>query len=352
MQDLYRTLSELLTNVSSNQRYSDPKNSERIESQIKQFANLAHELKSKEVSSKHPDASIRIYSDHLSEDANEAYRSFREGRKEYARGLIRSLSSSCVACHSRSSVGPQFGALPLADFQVELKAIEKAQFFSASRQFDRAETEYLKIVKDDAAVENSPWDWEEAVHQSLSIAVRVKKDPALASSIANTLITQKSVPFYMKEYAKVWIKSIDQWKAKPISAKTESGIFQEAKRLLVAAQKTQKYANDRSADILYLRASVALFDLLAMAPNGKHQSEALYMIGFCNESINPRNFDDLSELFYEECITSAPHTKTAQTCFQRYEQRVHFAFTGSSGTRLPTDVKQKISKLKTMATPR
>ena len=130
MQELHKTLSELLTNVSSEQRYQDLKNSGRIESQIRQFANLAHDLKSKGISSNHSDASIRIFADHLSADASEAYRSFHEGRKEYARGLIRSLTNSCVACHSRSASGPQFGELPMADFQSELKPIERARFFS------------------------------------------------------------------------------------------------------------------------------------------------------------------------------------------------------------------------------
>ena len=102
MQSLHKTLSELLINVSSDQRYFDFKNTGRIEMQIKELASLAHDLKSKGVSSTHSDASIRIYADHLNSDASEACRSFHEGRKDYSRGLIRSLIHFCVACRSSS----------------------------------------------------------------------------------------------------------------------------------------------------------------------------------------------------------------------------------------------------------
>ena len=73
------------------------------------------------------------------------------------------------------------------------------------------------------------------------------------------------------------------------------------------------------------------------------------MAGYCSESINPRSFEDLPELFYEECVSRSPHIALAETCFQRYEQRVYFAFTRSAGTRLPRYVKQKLAELRTNA---
>ena len=349
MQGLYKTLSELLTQVSSDQRYQDEKNHIQIENEIKTLASFAHDLNQKNKKNTKIDPAMRIFADHLNTDANEALQAFHEGRKDFARTLIRSLTNSCIACHSRNPSGPHFGELPLSISPSELKPIERARFYSASRQYDRSISEYLKIIDDKQNAQNSTWDWEEAIKQSLAISVRVNKDPKIAQKILKSILENESAPYYLKNDAKTWKLSVDQWQKNPAEPKSSKEALKEAKNLMALAKKTQAYPLDHSADILYLRASSLLFTFIDSTPESKDMSEVLYLVGLCNESISPREFENLPRLFYDECIQRSPHTEIAQKCFKKYEEQVYFAFTGSAGTHLPQEVKQKVEALKNSA---
>jgi hypothetical protein len=106
---------------------------------------------------------------------------------------------------------------------------------------------------------------------------------------------------------------------------------------------------DHSADILYLRASNVFYDLIQKAPAGKHISQALMMQGICNEVLSPRGFEDLHRLYYESCIRKSPHSPIAMDCYRRYEQSTILSYTGSAGTALPEEIKQKLLDLFTLS---
>lgn len=343
MKGLNQTLSQLLSNVSSDERYQNPKNRDVIESQMKELAKLTHDLKSS-------DPAITIFATHLNDDVNEAYRTFKDGHRDYARGLIRSLTQSCVACHSRNNSGVQYNDIQANNAQ-DLKTVELGNFYTATRQFDRAVEEYRKVLKMENFSAVNVSEWEDALKQSIIIAVRVKRDPKLTDEILQEALRVKGLPYFIKQYVTQWQTSVKDWKAHPKQLKTEVGLHAEAQLLITQAKKNQKYPADHSSDILFLRASSILFDLLEKAPKGKYVGEALFMQGVCQESISPRTFENLPRMFYEDCIRREPHSKIAQACYASYEEQTYLGFTGSAGTDLPESVKQKLLNLWSIAIP-
>ena len=140
------------------------------------------------------------------------------------------------------------------------------------------------------------------------------------------------------------------WKNEiPRQAITEEGLYSEALRLTAEAHRLQKYPLDRSADVIYLRASAALHHLLQVAPEGRHAGEAFLLAGLCYEVLKPLNLEELHEIYYEACIKKVPHSATAELCYHRYEESIYMGFTGSGGTDIPQDVKEKLGKLENLA---
>jgi mono/diheme cytochrome c family protein len=132
MQGLSKTLSALIVDTSSDQHYRDPKNSKTIEAELQSLSAFSHQLKEPTTASAHPDASIQIMATRLGSDIDDARLAFQGGNREYARALIRSVTNSCIACHTLNSSGPH-----LPDLKMDttgLKPIERARLFSATRQ--------------------------------------------------------------------------------------------------------------------------------------------------------------------------------------------------------------------------
>jgi len=352
MQKLSKAMSVVLTNCSSEGRFCDKDNHTQIEEQLKSLSTLAHAMKEKDFSGDKADPTLSILSGYLSEEANAAYSAFKNGKPEYARGIVRSMLGTCIACHNRSNSGQPLEKLNLEPTDAHLKPIEQAEFYAGTRQFDRAEKEFLSIIENSEVASNDPYSWEHAIRQSLTIAIRVKKDPILAKKVIDTALTQKKAAYTTREDLTQWKKSIDQWIKEPkTTVKTEKGMLSEGSRLINEAHQLQKYPMDHSADVLYLRASAAYYSLIEAAPNGKNVSDALLMEGICNEVLSPLGLEDLHRLYYEACIKKSPHSPVAMECYRRYERSTIQGYTGSAGTAVPEEIKQKLLDLFSQSMP-
>ena len=352
MQELYKTLADLLTDISSAKRFGDPANRSRIVMETEKLASLAHDLNTKGVLSPDADPTIPLVAGLLAQETKRAALEFKKGNRAYARNLLQTVPGYCIACHTRNATGPQFAQLAFEPTSKSLTALERGEFFAATRQFDRAQTEFIQVIKDPKAAAAYNFDWEKAIHQSLAIAVRVKQDSSQAKEIVQIALNMKDAPSSIKEDAKVWKTSIQEWQEEPARGSTsEEGLHSEALRLMAKARETQKYPMDRTADVLYLRASAIVHDLLQAAPQGVYAGEALLLAGISYEVLSPLKTEDLHDLYYEACIRRSPHTPTSDLCYRRYEQSIFFGYTGSAGTDVPADVREKLIGLKSMSQP-
>lgn len=353
MRELYITLAELLNDVSSDRRFNDPKNYGEIESKAKKLASLSHSLTEKKMIAPDADPTLQMLSGLFSKEADRAYQELKRGHRPYARNLLQSISGYCIACHTRNPSGPSFRELPLEPNGEVTDRFERGTFYVASRQYDRAQEEFRKVIQDRKFASARPLAWERAVHHAMNIAVRIKQSPSQALEIVNSVIETKEAPFFLKQNATQWKNSIQEWQNEPArAAQTEEGLFTEATRLASKAHDLQKYAMDRSGDIYYLRASATVHDLLRLAPNGTRTPEALLLAGVSYEVLSPLRLDDLHEFYYGACVEKAPHTPVAELCYQRYQQSIFAGYTGSGGENIPAEVKNHLMKVEEMARPK
>lgn len=356
MQELYKILAEMTTDTSSDQRFNAPENRKRIDKNTKKLVDRAHDLGNK-VLSTDEDPTVKMLSQLFHDETKRAELALKSGNRSYARGILNHVSSYCIACHTRNSSGINFSSLPLEP-RVEpmtknLSPLEKGRFYAATRQYDRALDGFQEIINDALAPIERPLEWEQAVRFGLSIAVRVKKDPAQARSLVERVIGSPHAPFFLKQDALKWKESIIQWKDELSKrALSEEGLRQEAIQLTMQAKDLQKYSRDRAADVLYLRATAVIHELLQKYPEGRYAGEALLMAGMCYEVIRPLILDELHEVYYEACIKKVPYTPTSEVCYRHFEQSVYEGFTGSGGTFLPEDLKKKLLNLENLSHPK
>ncbi|MEK6579390.1 MAG: hypothetical protein AABZ55_09210 [Bdellovibrionota bacterium] len=346
MRELETALIEITVDTSSDQKFNSPKYFSRIESASKKLASLAHDLVQKETTPPDADPSLSMFGALFASETQRAYKELKRGNRPYARSILRSVSGYCFACHTRNSTGPNFTAGAFDKAAESLNTLEKAQLWAATRQFDKALDGFESIIADSGMAKTRLLDWESSVRQGLAIAVRVKNDPERAMRIVDRVIAAPTAPYFLKEHAVQWKQSIQVWKEEhPRRPTTEEGLHAEIGRLIAQAQSMQKFPADKAADIIYLRASSVIHELLQAYPAGKHSTEAFLMAGITYEALRDLNILDLHEFYYEACIRRAPQTEISRNCFHRYEETMYEGFTGSGGTSLPDDVKAKLAEL-------
>lgn len=191
------------------------------------------------------------------------------------------------------------------------------------------------------------------MREAFTIAIRVKNDPNRPLALVTKVVALPERPMLFKEMIPIWKKSLEAWKAEtPKEPKNEEEWFAEATRLYDSARASQQYWHDRSGDVLFLRFSYAVHQLLAKYPDGKHTAEALLMAGVAYELLDDWLISPLPDRYFEACIRRAPHTETAHRCYQRIEESIYIGFTGTAGTHIPSDVKTTLRELSKLAEPR
>jgi len=350
MRDLGSVLNQLLVDISSDERFENKKNFKAIEKNAIRFASLAHGIKSKSDAPPDKDMSLQLIGSDFSAEADYAVKSLKAGHRAYARVILGSMSNYCIACHTRTGTGPQLAGIKLDPKLESLAPVAKGNYFVAIRNFDRALSEYQKVTADQENAILEPFEYERALRAGLSVAVRVKHDPDMALNLVGNVIANPKAPFFLREQAAEWKKSLTEWKAeKPFSSEDMAKVFGEASRLIANAKEVQKFPADRSADILYLRASGVVHDLLGLSPTGLMAANALYLAGLCYDVLYDYGVKDFSEFYYRSCIRTSPHTEVSKSCYRRYEESVYLGYTGSGGTYIPSDVRGRLNELELLS---
>lgn len=357
MQELNKTLTEILPEITSH-KPPTAQGLKKLERGAKKLADVSHVIHmgaAKEASVLPPEAdpSIRFISDLFERETQHAYRALKAGHVDYAKQVLRMVTGFCIACHTRNDRGPDFPQLTLSPSVAKLSPMERGDLFAATRQFDKALETYEGVVADAKVASGQSLLWSRAFRSALSIAVRVRRDPDAALAVVAKAEKLERVPMFVQPYLAPWRKTLEAWKKEgKRESSSEEQLFSEATRLHEAAREAQKYPLDHSGDLLYLRSSAVLHELLSAYPSGKHTAEALLMAGTSYELIEERSTSLLPEMYYESCVRHSPHSAIAQKCFQRFQEMILFGYTGSAGTSVPEDVQARMDELKELASPK
>ncbi len=353
MQQLSRVLSDLLPFVASPKKFGDPANSEKIERDTLELKTLAHALKTGEMPSNDP--SMKVVSQLFDDDLSRALASLKNGNRDYARRILSDTTSYCIQCHTQTNNGPEFPKLTLDLQTKDLKPLDRAEFLTATRQFEPALAAYKQALSEPDLASSDTFAYETAARQALAISVRVHKDPKEALSLVKAMSKNRALPVSFKKTAAAWQKALETWKKekpKKLAKNEDPGLHElnQAEILINSARSTDAAPLDGSQDIQYLRAASLLHDLLQRPTRTDELSaRALYLLGLSSEATRDTNFWGMHETYYEQCIRLRPHSEQSRQCFSRLKESVLMGYSGSSGTSVPPSIQNRLDSYQLLA---
>src|SRR5690606_33645910 len=175
--------SKLLPFLVSRAEFHDPKNRKDIENLIEGFdrsvARVPRHMGEKMLGE---DPMIQYSLNNLQDSSAQALRAFKEGHVEYARNVLVQSISTCFNCHSSQQFGPEntFSTAKL-DSSFRMYPTERAQYYVATRQFDRAIEVLENVLRNPTPFYDQPHEQSLALKKYLALMVRVRKDPTRAA---------------------------------------------------------------------------------------------------------------------------------------------------------------------------
>lgn len=297
----------------SESAFMDAKNEQAIRNAFPVLEKHLKRLK-EQVFTKEP--FLRTTTSMLAEQVSDADEAFRENQKHYARYVLVSSLQMCIACHTRTA-SSDF-VLP----EEELKGasmLEKANYYFATRQFDKGRDLYEQVLKEMEGDESTSRVRSVALALAIYYA-RVKEDPEKGRRFFSNLAKGKQFTKEQREEFREWALSFERWpKGKPsyIEPISDAEAIKLARRLL--REKSGAPANE----IRQLRASSQLHSVLE-APGGPSpiKAEALLRLGKIYASLDFPLYYRFGDMYLKACIMEYKQTKEAQDCYKALEQVV------------------------------
>lgn len=257
--------------------------------------------------------------------------------KSYQQQLARSITQTCVACHTSGTSSKQASFFTGSELSPGLKraeVLDQAYFYIATRNF----SEGIKILQ--GLVESPKESYvnkTKAIYTLLSTWIQ-EGNPKDAIVFLESAKSKKALPSYLNEPAIQWLADLKFWQAR--SAKFSS------KQWMKKASSIGIYPGDERARVSWMITSAMLRKNAKMNKDAKD----LLDLGRIYQGLSLNQLPEMPGLYFEACIYMDPKSTTAKNCYIEYEKEVIFSFSGSAGVDLPEDVQKHLDSLRKMVT--
>lgn len=276
-------------------------------------------------------------------------RRFAEGNTDYASWRLRAVLGNCTACHSRLATPYNFvgeGPSQAGESFEEKKAL--AEFYSASRQFDKALSEFYSLAAAQARDSHSTREAVELLMQWLLIQVRVKSQPAIAATELEKLIAEGSFNEEQRELLFSWASDLKALKVSQDKASVDDQLA-EVKALLAPVVAGESVQDQERHIVTTLRAGGILHSLLGEKLNPDQGKAALYLLGLTYARTPLTSLEPFALLHLENCIRQFPGSNEAKQSFTLYKDILEFSSSGSGGMHLEDEDKKLLAELQKLA---
>ncbi len=350
MKRMAGTLVRLMPYTFSREEFSRPTNQREIKQLIHAFADGIKGVPQhagEKLLGEDPIVGFAIQ--RLQSNVHEADVAYNEGHLEFARNVLRESMGLCFSCHTASDFGPQNGfqhVRLISNFHIYPS--ERANFYVATRQFDRAVSVLEGVLKTPGALMDDPHEALEALRKYLEIEVRVKKDPARAASVVENFLAQKDLPYFVASDGEMWLKSLREWKREKPS-RNEKTLLSRALSLVKKGRQLQAGDSYEGGYVDFLRASSLLHECLRSAKNAKEKARIYQLLGTSYNTVAESSLWDLPIFYFEACIRTAPKTLIAKVCYRDFERALILGYSGSAGIFVPKEEQERMTELRSLA---
>lgn len=348
MRGMADSLQKLMPYVFSRDEFNDPNNKAAIHERIARFSEGVAEVpKHAGEAMLGKDPLVQFSIARLNANAHHALQAFDEGHLEFSRTVLRESMGLCFNCHASQQFGPQdnFSTSSLnANFRIY--PTERADYYVATRQFDKAIDLLEGVLKSPAQLLDDPHEQVDSLRKYLSLEVRVKNDPARAAALLEKFLGQRDLPYFIAADAEVWLKSLRDWQREKGAA---APALSRAQALTRKAKSLQATGGYQSGYVDFLRVSSILHEGLRATSNMKDKARYYEMLGQSYETLSEMGIWDLPEVYYEACVRSSPKSEEAKRCYREFERTIVLGFSGSAGIFIPKEERARMNDLKALA---
>jgi len=348
MQSMAQNMKNLLPFLYNREAFQDPKNRSTIQQYFKDFSQAAHTIRPETGKKFLGDNLLLEYSlANLKDDLNRASFSFDIGQLEYSRSVAKASLSHCFQCHSVT----QPGAAAKWDIEevhnLNLAPLEKADLLVATRKYDKALNYMEAQLNSPEFQQNYAFDFESMLRRYMALIIRVENKPQRAMKELDKILERGGTPHYLVEQAEGWRRSLKAWSGeKKISVRSAKDLFAQVEKRFKKAEGIQHYEKDHAGDVEYLRATALLHENMGLLKTPADEARALYLLGRAYEVLDELGSWNLHESYYEACLLKDPKSPLGQRCFSRLEASLYMGYSGSAGTHLPPEEKERLRRLK------
>lgn len=346
MRDFLNHMMELKKYINSEEKFLKPENDAEIRKNLKGLADTAkdavHDPQLKKVG-------YSVSREVLEEHFKEAERIYRLGNKRYARWMLNSALGICVSCHTQLPSQSRTWVNDLELGQNFASDFDQAEFYFATRAFDKASNLFHKIITGYPANKVKTEDLETALERQLAYYARVKRSPTLGLERFEQYQKLSKAPEYLEKNIRAWAALFREWKKEnPLDPRfaTEEQIQAYAEKSLSKELWDKMVDAENPRLVTYLKLSGILYEYLQLNPKSKLIPNILYWLAICDRNLKNNFFYSLADVYLKECIVKYPKSKVAKDCYKEYEENLIASYSGSSGTNIPPDVEADLAKLK------
>ncbi len=336
MRVIAETMRELLTTALSEESFADKKQAGDIQKRLilleKLFvANKAH--------FDERSGDWRLNHRTMVGLVSQARRASLAGNKEVARQMVKAIPGLCLSCHGQDHLQAKVfaGQLPEA-----VGPLARAEFALATRRPLDAE----RYLGEFLAQKNLSPSNREAIG-ALRGELQVQIVLARPKDKVHSWLKQRTGMFKrnpeISTLLKGWLAGLAKAElALPRPLKDVSEVPAALQRGLGTAEPELGLLADAEEEIVFLYLREELHRLLSAAKPGPQHADLYFWLSFSERAVGYNFFYSLSDGYLRACMDEWALVPTAKKCYREYKAFVEFAYTGSSGTDIPADVRAEL----------
>lgn len=298
----------LMPIVADSKQFADPNNRVLLDGELRRLAELAHET-SRDPRAPNADPMIEFLAHRFAAETRQAYAAHKAGDASWTRFALRRAGDHCFSCHARADRGGRDFPLAWTPELGSLRSIERIEFWLANRQYAKGAVEAEKLAAESGPATVDSLSWLSVLQKVLTVHMRVTWDKPAAERLVRVALKNPSVPLYMRQDLKEWLRDIQSWRS-------SKDLGTDAQRLRVAARLIEKnqalaFRHTQGAFIANLRATKILHELLENSKSPVYV-DAIQAAGVVSENLGDAG---LGQYYFESCIRQMPHSLPAERCY-------------------------------------
>ncbi len=342
MAGLFSSLTTVLPLSLNSDDFSDPKNREKILSELGKMRDSANAFVSH---TKRFDGSYGYIAKSMAGDLKDIFGWYKKGSTSESRYLLQQVTDNCVSCHMKL---PDPGHAPrmeafFKDISIaKLSAPDKTRLQVALRQFDDALSTWEDMFK--TWPNPSELFAMDTLPEYLKVLIRVKGDTKRAQKTLEELSKRTDLPKYMNREVAAWKTSLANLSGVMSVVGAE---LPRAEKIIKNARNQMDFPMDRAGLIDFIVASGLLNRyLLDKKIKADDKSASYYLLGITETLIGRSTWLSQTDYYFEAAIRAAPKSKSAKKAFDALEQQIIMQNTGSSGMNIPDDIQENLEELR------